>query len=49
MPPTFEKYLPKVLVNSYFLTKLLVLYFSIWIESKPIVWDSSCSITENLD
>ena len=24
-------------------------YFSIWIESKPIVSDSSCSITDNSD
>ena len=23
-------------------------YFSIWIESKPIVWDSSCSITDKV-
>ena len=27
----------------------LILYFSIWIESKPIVWDSYCSITDSSD
>ena len=25
------------------------LYLSIWIDSKPIVWDSSCRITDNSD
>ena len=24
-------------------------YFSTWIESKPIAWDSSCCITDNFD
>ena len=28
---------------------LHILYFSNWMESKPIVWDSSCSITVNFD
>ena len=23
--------------------------FGFWIESKPIVWDSSCSFTDNFD
>ena len=26
-----------------------VLYLYIWIDSTPIVWDSSCSITDNSD
>ena len=30
-------------------TLLIILYFAIWIESKPIVWDSSCSIIDNFD
>ena len=29
--------------------KLVASYLSIWIDSKPIVWDSSCSITDNSD
>ena len=29
--------------------RYLFSYLSIWIESKPIVWDSSCSITDNSD
>ena len=33
----------------YFTAKKVFSYLSIWIDSKPIVWDSSCSITDNSD